>query len=80
MHEIKVSSVSAEEASYGVVEMWSGGDLVAHTVLDDGDLMLRISPRRDGLPVELGAHSLATALAEVDRLLAPPQRDPASRR
>ena len=69
-HEIQVSAVSPEEASYGVAELWAGGDLIAYTHLDDGDLMLRIEPRRDGGPVVVGAHSLANALAQADRLLA----------
>ena len=70
MHEIEVRSVSAEEASEGVAELWAGGQLIAFTHLEDGDLMLRIEPRRDGAPVVVGAHSLAHALAEADRLLA----------
>jgi hypothetical protein len=37
---------------------WAGGELIAYTHFDDGDLMLRIEPRRDGAPVVLGAHSL----------------------
>ena len=70
MHEIRVSIVSAEEASEGVAELWAGGELIAYTHYEDGDLMLRIEPRRDGGPVVVGAHSLAAALAEADRLLA----------
>ena len=70
MHEIRVSTVSAEEASYGVAEFWAGGEQVAYTYFDDGDLMLRIDPRHDGTPVIVGAHSLANALAEAARLLA----------
>ena len=70
MHEIQVSTVSAEEASYGVAEFWAGGELIAYTHFDDGDLMLRIDPRRDGEPVVVGAHSLADALVEANRLLA----------
>jgi hypothetical protein len=31
--------------------------------------MLRIEPRDDGAPVEVGAHGLADALAEAKRLL-----------
>jgi hypothetical protein len=69
MHEIKVSTVSPEEANDGVAELWAGGELIAFTHFDDGDLMLRIDPRRDGAPVIIGAHSLAVALAEVDRAL-----------
>ena len=70
MHEINVSVVSAEEASYGVAEFWSGGRLIGFTQLDDGDLMLRIEPRDDGAAVVIGAHSLADALAEANQLLA----------
>ena len=40
------------------------------TRLDDGDLMLSIEPHHDGSAVVVGAHSLAEALAEADRLLA----------
>jgi hypothetical protein len=70
MHEIRVSTVSAEEAADGVAELWAGGELIAYTHYDDGDLMLRIDPRRDGAPVEIGVHSLVTALAEANLLLA----------
>ena len=70
MHEIRVSTVSPEEASYGVAEFWAGGELIAYTHFDDGDLMLRIEPRRDGAPVVVGAHSLAAALAEANLLVA----------
>ena len=70
MHEVHVSVVSSEEASYGVAEFWSGGRLIGFTQLDDGDLMLRIEPRDDGAAVVIGAHSLADALAEANQLLA----------
>ena len=70
MHEIHVSVVSAEEASYGVAEFRAGGRLIAFTRLDDGDLMLQIEPHHDGSAVVVGAHSLAEALAEANRLLA----------
>jgi hypothetical protein len=70
MHEIEVITVSPEEASYGVAELWVGGQLIAYTHYDDGDLMLRIEPRRDGAPVVIGVHGLTDALAEVDRRLA----------
>jgi hypothetical protein len=75
MHEIRVSTVSPEEASYGVAELWAGSELIAYTHYDDGDLMLRIDPRPDGASVVIGAHSLALALAEADRLLAHDGRD-----
>ena len=70
MHEIHVTVVSAEEAEYGTAEFWAGGRMIGFTRLDDGDLMLRMEPDRDGNPVEVGAHSLAGAIAEANRLLA----------
>jgi hypothetical protein len=68
MHEIHVSVVSAEEASLGVAEFWSGHRMIGFTRVEDGDLALRIEPSHDG--VDLGAHALAEALAEANRLLA----------
>jgi hypothetical protein len=70
MDRIRVESVSAEEASYGVAELWCEDAMVAYTVYEDGDLTLRIQPRADGGQVILGVHELTAALAEVDRLLA----------
>ena len=70
MHEIKVITMSAEEASDGVAELWAGGEQIAYTHFDEGDLKLRIDPRHDGPPVVVGVRSLTDALAEVDRLLA----------
>jgi hypothetical protein len=70
MHEIHVSVVSSEEASYGTAEFWAGGRLIGFTRLDDGDLMLCIEPHHDGSPVVVDAHGLAAALAEANRLLA----------
>ena len=60
MHEIRVSTVSAEEASYGVAELWADGELIGYTHFDDGGLMLRIEPRRDGAPVEAGCTAWPT--------------------
>jgi hypothetical protein len=68
LHNIHVNVVSAEEASLGVAEFWSGDRLVAFTYIEDGDLALRIGPCPD--PVVLGAHALAEALTEANRLLA----------
>jgi hypothetical protein len=70
MHEIKVEIVSAEEAEHGVAELWAGGRQIGWTILEDGDLMLRIEPNPDHGPVVVGVRSLTAALAEVDRLLA----------
>jgi hypothetical protein len=69
MSEIRVVSVSAEEASYGVAELWAEDHLIAYTLYEEGDLMLRIEPPRDGGPVVVGVRSLTDALAEVDRVL-----------
>jgi hypothetical protein len=68
MHKIHVNVVSAEEASLGVAEFWSGHRLIGFTRIEDGDLALRIEPDPAGLA--LGAHALAEALAEANRLLA----------
>jgi hypothetical protein len=65
---LQVNVVSAEEASLGVAEFWSGNRMIAFTLIEDGDLTLRIEPDPDGLVV--GAHALAEALAEANRLLA----------
>ena len=42
--------------------------VIRFTRIEDGDLAVRIEPRPDG--VVLGAHALAEALAEANRLLA----------
>jgi hypothetical protein len=68
MHNIHVNVVSPEEASLGVAEFWSGPRMIGFTRIEDGDLTFRIDPDPDGLV--LGAHALAEALAEANRLLA----------
>ncbi len=68
LHEIQVNVVSAEEASLGVAEFWSGDRMIGFTCIEDGDFTLRIAPSPDG--VVLGAHALSEALAEANRLLA----------
>jgi hypothetical protein len=68
LHDIHVSVVSAEEASVGVAEFWAGDRMIGFTLLDEGDLTLRIQPCPD--TVVLGANALAKALAEANRLLA----------
>jgi hypothetical protein len=67
MHDINVNVVSAEEASLGVAEFWSGHRMIGFTRIEDGDLTLRIGPDPEGLV--LGAHALAQALAKANRLL-----------
>jgi hypothetical protein len=42
--------------------------MIGFTLIDEGDPTLRIAPCPDG--VVLGAHALADALAEANRLLA----------
>jgi hypothetical protein len=69
MTTIRVEAVSPEEASYGVAELWAEGVLIAYTIYDEGDLILRIEPNRQGGPVAIGVRSLTDALAEVDRVL-----------
>jgi hypothetical protein len=64
-HEIQVLVVSPGEAEYGTAEFWSGGRQIGFTQLDDSDMMLRFDA-----PVVVGAHSLANAIAEANRLLA----------
>ena len=68
LHNIQVNVVSAEEAYVGVAEFWSGDRMIGFTCIEDGDLALRIEPSADA--VLLGAHALAEALAEANRLLA----------
>jgi hypothetical protein len=70
MHDITVTVVSAEEALDGTAELWYGGRLIAFTRYEDNDLVLCIEPRPDGAPQVVGAHAMATALAEATRLLA----------
>jgi hypothetical protein len=72
MHEIEVLTVSAEEASDGVAELWRDGQQIAYTHydFDAGGLMLRIEPRHDGTPLVVDVRSRTAALAEVDRVLA----------
>jgi hypothetical protein len=67
LHDIHVSVVSAEEASLGVAEFWAGDRLIGFTLIEEGDLTLRIEPSSDG--VVIGAHALAEAIAEANRLL-----------
>jgi hypothetical protein len=69
MHEIRVSIMSPEAADHGVAELWAAGELIGHTILHDSDLMVRIEPRRDRGAVLIGAHSLAQALSQAERLL-----------
>jgi hypothetical protein len=70
MHEIKIEVVSSEEAENGVAELWANDQQIGFTIIEDGELVLRISPHHDGSPVVVGVRSLTNALAELDRVLA----------
>ncbi len=70
MHEIKVITISAEEAEHGVAELWADGRQIAYTLLDDGELKLRFVPNHDGTPVVIGVRGLTDALGEVSQRLA----------
>jgi hypothetical protein len=69
MHEIHVSVASPEAAEYGVAELSAAGKPIGFTILEDGDLMLHIEPRRDHTAVVVGARSLAQALSQAEHLL-----------
>ena len=69
LHEIHVNVVSAEEASVGVAEFWSGNEMFGFTLVEDGDFVLRIEPQPDGAAVVVSAHRLADAIAEATQLL-----------
>lgn len=70
MPKIHVSVVSPEEASNGNAELWCGRELMAVTVVQDGQLQLRIDPRPDGLPWLLETTSLVASVAEATDLIA----------
>ena len=66
-HVINVIVASPEEAYNGNAELWSGADMVAVTTIHEGQLHLRIDPRRDGRPWLINARSLADGLVEAAR-------------
>jgi hypothetical protein len=72
MSEIEVRTSGAQEAQDGVVEFWLEGEQIAFTHYDpqDGHLLLRIDPRRDGSPLKVDVRGLREALAEAERVLA----------
>jgi hypothetical protein len=67
---VHVSVVSPEEAYNGNAEFWCDNELMAVTVINDGQLQLSIEPRADGSPWLVDTTSLALGLAEAARLLA----------
>ena len=70
MTRVDVLVASAEEADDGIAELWYGSDMVGITVIHEGQLHLRIDPRRDGQPWLIETTSLARGLAEATRQLA----------
>jgi hypothetical protein len=67
---VHVSVVSPEEAYNGNAELWCGDELLGLTILDDGQLKLRIETRTDGTPWLIDTLSLARGLSEAVRQLA----------
>ena len=67
---VHVSVVSAEEAYNGNAEFWCGNELMAVTVLNEGQLQLSIEARADGSPWLVDTTSLALGLVEAKRQLA----------
>ncbi len=69
MDELEVRVVSPEEAADGVAELWCGGTLFGVTLLEAGEVVLRIEPRPDGQPVVVGARKLRVALEQARDML-----------
>jgi hypothetical protein len=67
---VHVSVVSPEEAYNGNAEFWCGRELMAVTVINEGQLQLSIEPRADGSPWLVDTTSLALGLAEATQRLA----------
>jgi hypothetical protein len=70
MSEITVIVVSPEDADHGVAEFWCGAEQLGMTILDDGQLQLRIDARADGRPWVVEAAGLARALSDANRQVA----------
>jgi hypothetical protein len=70
MTQVEVVVASPEEADDGIAELWYGPDMVGFTIIQEGQLHLRIDPRRDGQPWLIATASLARGLAEAARQLA----------
>jgi hypothetical protein len=68
--QVHVSVVSPEEAYNGSAGFWCGNELMAVTIINEGQLQLSIEPRADGSPWLVDTTSLALGLAEAARLLA----------
>ena len=70
MAQIDVIVVSPEEAANCVAEFWCGGELMAFTILAEGELELRVQRRADGRPWEIDSADLKDGLAEAARQIA----------
>ena len=69
---IDVLVASLEEAEAGIAELWVQGVRFGHTLLDAGQLVLYIEPRRDGRDWELDFNEVRRSLDEaVERLRLP---------
>jgi hypothetical protein len=68
-HQLNVSVVSPEEAENGTAEFWAGDTLFGFTLIEDGELVLRIQPPSDGDAIVVNAHSLREALTRAKELL-----------
>jgi hypothetical protein len=67
---VHVIVVSPEEAYNGNAEFWCGNELMAVTVLNEGQLQLSIEARAGGSPWLVDTTSLALGLADAARQLA----------
>jgi hypothetical protein len=70
MPEVHVIVASAEEAYDGIAEFWADGQMIAETVIHEGQLQLRVDPRPDHEPCFFEVSSLVRGLAEAQEKLA----------
>ena len=73
---IEVLVASLEEAESGIAELWVQGEMFGHTLLDAGELMLYIEPRRDGREWELDFNEVRRSLDEAAERLRLPRVAP----
>jgi len=66
MPQVHVIVASAEEADEGIAEFWCAGEMVAETVIHEGQLHLRIDPRIDREPWLIEVSSLALVMEGAD--------------
>ena len=69
-NDIDVLIVSLEEAEAQIAEFWADGQLLGHTLPQEGgELVLVIEQRRDGRPWELDLYELERSLDRATELL-----------